>query len=735
MVPPTARRRFGFVFLAVLLMATDADGDEPKQVLLIQSFDQAQLVFGTVADTLRKDIARGLQAPVNFVEFSLQPFGFAAVPEQESATYLRSMFSGGRPPDLIVTIGGPAAEFAQRYRGELFPHTPLLLAAVDQRFVRRSALDPMTTAVATANDFPGTVENILHLLPHARTLFIVLGTSRLERTWQDALSQMLRPYENRVRLEWASTLSFRDLLRRSASLPPHSAILYILFIRDADGAGQVDEDVVRDVHAVANAPLFGIQSTFLGRGLVGGPLMPIERLGTTAAAVAVRILRGQPPGQIGVQPVVPGPPVFDSRELRRWGLGEDRLPPGSRVLFREPTAWDRHRNEVLAVAALVLGQGFLIFVLLRNHMIRRRAERMLRESEERFRQMASAAPVMIWISGQDRRYTDVNVAWLTFTGRGIDDELGDGWTQGVHPDDRAGCLDIYNRAFDCREAFQMEYRLRRHDGEYRWVLDCGVPRFMPGGSFAGYIGSAVDVTELKDARVALSGLSQRLIDAHEEERERLARELHDDVGQRMMALLILLDTMGDDPEDAWSRVRDARRLATDVARDLQSISHGLHPEKLKYLGLVKTARSLCADSAAAHNVRIDFSAGTVPDHVPPDVALALFRVLQEALANAIKHSGSRRFAVSLERRGECLALLVQDFGSGFDVDRALRGSGLGLISMQERLKLIGGTLTIESHYPTGTTVRAAAPLTSPDEESSEWSEPMFEHSAQARAIG
>ena len=130
---------------------------------------------------------------------------------------------------------------------------------------------------------------------------------------------------------------------------------------------------------------------------------------------------------------------------------------------------------------------------------RRRSEAMLKESEGRFRLTADAAPVMLWISGIDKRCTWVNKQWLKFVGRKMEQELGNGWSENVHPDDFDSCLKTYVDAFDARQTFSMEYRLRRHDGEYRWVLDSGIQLWEPKGEFAGYIGTCIDITERKQA--------------------------------------------------------------------------------------------------------------------------------------------------------------------------------------------------------------------------------------------
>ena len=472
------------------------------------------------------------------------------------------------------------------------------------------------------------------------------------------------------------------------------------------------------------------------------------------------------------------------------------------------------------------------------------AEAILGQSEARFRWLADTAPVLIWESGTDKLCTYVNKPWVAFTGRSMDSALGNGWAEGIHPEDLQRCLDTCTQSIDRREEFRIEYRLQRYDGEYRWVLDHGVPRFDRDGSFVGYIGIAIDVTdrklveetlresearfldlaeqsrtthwevdpqglftyvshvsqaswgyhpgevvgrmhfydihpeegrkafkaavfavierkqpfldvvhtvETKDGRIvwgsvngipllnadgtlrcyrgscaditerklaedSLAVMSLRLIDAHEQERARIARELHDDLVQRLALLAVQLDEVQRDIPDSGSeigrRIGDLRNQATDITSDVQLLSHELHSSKLESLGIIGATKNFCKEFAERQRVAIDFQSHDMPAALPTNLSLPLFRTLQEALRNATKHSGGSSFEVKLWGSAEDIQLTISDRGVGFDLEAATKGTGLGLTSMQERLRLVGGELSINSRPKRGTTIHARVPLTS-----------------------
>jgi PAS domain S-box-containing protein len=368
--------------------------------------------------------------------------------------------------------------------------------------------------------------------------------------------------------------------------------------------------------------------------------------------------------------------------------------------------------RTLQLFFLTASSSFMVLaVLVEEHQ---QSLRESRESEQRFRLVANTAPVMIWMSGPDKLCNYFNQPWLDFAGRSLEAELGNGWSQGVHPEDLKDCLDTYTHSFDRHETFKMQYRLRRHDGEYRWVLDIGVPRLNLNGSFSGYIGSCMDITDHKLAEEALANMGRKLIEAHEEERTWIARELHDDINQQLALLTVQLGQWAQHPPNSGAEVTDhvrhvCKRLS-ELGRDIQALSHHLHSSKLEYLGIVTATNSFCKELSEQQKVQIDFSHAGIPHCLPKEISLCLFRVLQEALQNAIRHSGERHFKVELSGTSTQIQLTVNDLGVGFDPQDAINRCGIGLIGMRERLHLVNGEIFIKSEPGQGTTINACVPL-------------------------
>jgi signal transduction histidine kinase len=231
----------------------------------------------------------------------------------------------------------------------------------------------------------------------------------------------------------------------------------------------------------------------------------------------------------------------------------------------------------------------------------------------------------------------------------------------------------------------------------------------------GAVVAFIDITERKLAESALANVSRKLIEAQELERARIGRELHDDIGQRLAIVAIELQQLHDDPlvlPEVRSRTGELQKQISEIAADIQSLSHELHSAKLQYLGIAGAIRGFCREFGEQQKVEINFQTHDLPRPLSPDISLCFFRVLQEALHNAVKHSRVRHFEVRLWGTSEEIHLTVMDSGVGFDRDAARTGRGLGLISMEERVKLVYGTLSIDSQLKRGTTIHARVPVAS-----------------------
>jgi signal transduction histidine kinase len=298
----------------------------------------------------------------------------------------------------------------------------------------------------------------------------------------------------------------------------------------------------------------------------------------------------------------------------------------------------------------------------------------------------------------------------------MEQELGEGWTSGVHPEDVQRCIGIYSTSFDARAEFEMEYRLRRFDGEYRWIVDFGVPRFETDGTFCGYIGSCVDITERKSTEESLQNLSGRLIHAQEEERARIARELHDDFSQRLALLGIglgqLWKKLPESEMEERTRLLEMLKGTREMSLDLHSLSHQLHSSKLELVGLVAALKGLCQEIGEKYRIEIHFTESGFPHNIPKDVALCLFRVTQEALGNVVKHSQAKSAQVELGANTNGIILRITDAGRGFDPDLSNPAAGIGLVGMRERLRLVGGKLSVKSELMRGAEILAEVPLAS-----------------------
>jgi len=330
---------------------------------------------------LRTEIVRASPGPVEFLEVPMEAARYEEPGEERAfAEYLAAIVANRRL-DLIVTVGAPPARLLAR-SAPLFGAVPTLLMGLDRRQIPKETA-PNQVAAPISLDLPAGPENILRLLPETGRIAVVVGRSPLERFWKAEAEREFAPLSGRVAIEWFDALSLEQMESRAAALPPHSAILYGVLEVDAANVPHEQDQGLARLRAASNAPLFGYFESQLGRGIVGGPLIPIEREGRRSAALALALLRGEAPSSLRVPAPEPVRAAYDWRELRRWNIPEERLPRGSEVLFRPPSLWLAYRRPVLFGVGIVALEALLIAGLLAQRARRRRAERQVHELNRR----------------------------------------------------------------------------------------------------------------------------------------------------------------------------------------------------------------------------------------------------------------------------------------------------------------------------------------------------------------
>jgi signal transduction histidine kinase len=367
-----------FLCACVLILAarpaSSAPRDESKRVLILHSFGRDFRPWGRYARTIREELERQSPWQLNIEDHSLITIrSIGDDPEPAFVAYLNALNSK-HSPDIVISIGAPAANFVQRNRARLFAATPMVMTAVEKRRIELSNLSDNDTVVAVAHDFTRSFKTILRVLPGTKQIVVINGASPNEKFWRDEMRKEAELLADKVQFIWYDDVSFLEILKKSAVLPPDTAIFWHLMNIDATGVAYEGDAALRRLYAVSNAPIFSYDDGFFGQEIVGGLMYSVLDVSRLTATVAVRILGGEKPGDIKPPTLGYAHPKFDWRQLQRWHVSEVNLPPGSEVLFREPGVWEKYRWQALLIAGVILIQGLLISGLLHERHRRRVAE-------------------------------------------------------------------------------------------------------------------------------------------------------------------------------------------------------------------------------------------------------------------------------------------------------------------------------------------------------------------------
>ncbi len=514
------------------------------------------------------------------------------------ADLLRQRY-GGSQVAFVIGVDAPAAAFLMEY-DTLFSSSPIVLCCIPEilreRIQNSSIRQRVFCVFEPAAVLHELIDSILRFKPATKQIYLVSGIYENDQVRADAVRQILAALADKVELVDLTGLSLGEILERCSLLPPDSVIFFSTLFVDARGRSFVPKLVLEALATSTQTPIFGPYDTYMGNGIVGGPLISLRLQGTEAGRIAVQLLQGQTPHNAFLLSTRTAVIQYDWRQLQRYAIDDDLLLPAGTVLFREHTTWDLYKYYIIGVFALLALQSTLIVGLVVNLRQRKRVQSALRCSQ--------------------------------------------------------------------RE---------------------------------------------------LQTLAGRLISSQEEELSRLSREFHDDYAQRLAAVAIETGTLELQAARAEApmqeRITHIKEQLITLSGDIHALSRELHPAILKDLGLEQALRSLCLSVAHRESIPVDCHIDACRNgNIPPETALCVYRVIQEALRNIVKHARARNVDIHVRCLPDQVLASIEDDGTGFEPECARHTPGIGLASMRERVQYVQGEFTIQSAPGQGTVIRLSLPL-------------------------
>jgi len=828
-----------WAILAWLALCPTAVAEAPvkdqRKVLVIYSSREDAPYTALIESAVRNTLSAGLADRLDYYAEYVDLARFSGPEYQDELQGFLSRKYAGRSLDVVIAEGNAPLGFVARHGAKMFPGVPIVFSTEETDLVPI----PNSTGLVFQIDMKSTLDVALRLQPNIKHVFVITGASEFDRFYERTAREQFREYEGRVTFAYLPPLPLKDLLQEASKLPEDSIIYFVSLFEDGAGERFIPVDILDKLSPVASVPVYCWPEMAIDHGIVGGNLLSEESVAHQTAELALRVLHGEDANRIPIAKIKPYVNVFNWQQLQRWGINEDRLPPGSIVRFKELTLWEQYKGRIIAVIAIIIVQTVLLCGLLIERRRKRQTAQRLTTSEERFAKAFKANPQPMSVTTlREGRYLDVNESFLLMSGYTREEVIGhtsielahyertgDRNTLLVEPLLRFGVmrnfemkfrtknsalrtllssselidlggeqcilvassditdrkvleqeLELSEREFStlvenspdviarldrdlryiyispslerltgvstdqfigktprqialegydwdgfekiCKEAFATSRTVQRafdYEGRSYWTRV--VPEITSTGSIESVMTISEDVTDRIRAEQDLMKLTSQLFRLQDEERRRIARELHDGTAQNLFGISMDLAKLNQLSlgEDAEQLIHECEELGNQTLQEIRTLSYLLHPPLLDEAGLVSALQWYVQGFTKRSGIYVDLVAQSI-ERLPPDVELALFRIVQESLTNVRRHSGSETATIRLERKSDDIFLEIQDTGCGMPFSKSSNNGdeiiemGVGIPGMQQRLRQLGGKLEIASNSE-GTKLTALVPLT------------------------
>lgn len=724
--------------VALCAWAAPSPAEETKHVLMLSSNDSLLPAGNEIAASLQKTLEAEASYGVELYTEFLDADRFPGPPhEARIESLLRGKYAS-TPIDLAVALGPQALGFLRQRRESLFPGTPLIFAGISERRIEQGGAPPNSAGVVSRFDPAHTLDLALRLQPDARQVVIVTGASTFDRQWDAVARNELAPYTDRLELIHLSGLPMPRLLDELARLPPRTIVIYLTILEDGTGENFIPRDLTRQISDAASAPVYSVYEPYLGSGIVGGFMESFEAIGKETARISLRVLAGESPESLAHGRVATQAYKVDWRQLRRWGLDETRLPPGTIVRFEQPSLWEQYRQQIVAVITFVVLQSALIAVLLLQRRRRWRAEKSLRKSEERYRNVVETQRELVCRFLPDTTLTFVNDAYCRYFGRSRDELVGSRFIEFVPESDRAAVWDQIESIESGTTGKPYEHQVVRPDGSVGWQQWTDNAIHDAEGRVVEFQAIGRDVTDLK---IADMEVEQRRKEVTHLTRVAILGELSGALAHELNQPLAAIAS------NAQAAQLLLAREPLDLA-EVREILDDIVADDMRAGGVISRLRALLRRGDAqfqpldlnevttevlelAHSELIERNVAISTRLTPGLPAVRADRVqLQQVLLNLILNGceamnanrpSERRLTVSTAPDGTNLLLVsIADHGKGLPEEAAERlfepffttkphGLGLGLSICRSIAAAHGGRLWAENNRERGATFTLALP--------------------------
>jgi PAS domain S-box-containing protein len=711
-----------FLFISVLFIPPDAcaAANPKKRVLVLNSYNKGL----SWTDGIVRGVESEFQQEAGKIEIS---FEYMDTKRSASEKYFKLLYGTYRIKyekerfDVIIACDNDAFNFVSKYRKTLFPGVPVVFCGINN-FTNSMVWDPaQVTGVVEETDIRSTLEVALKLFPKTRQIVVIDDKTTTGVAVKQELLNIAPQFMDRVKFEFLEDFDVTELKQQVRAIQPNSIILLLVVNRDRTGNFFAYEESLAFIYNETRYPIFSIWDFYLGGGIVGGMLTSGYSQGKTAAGLALRIVKGESVSNVPVVRKSPNRFMFDYYELQRFGIRSNQLPQESVLINQPDTFYGRYKAVILWIIGIISFLSVVIFILLANISERKKVEKALRESEEKYRDLYDNAPDMYHSVDIDGIIIDCNETEAVRLGYKKEELIGrpitDFWTETSRK--------LYEKDFSALTRGEKEQVIEREfvcrDGSAFFASLHVYANFDEKGNFIKTKTIARDITEsknlenkLKHSREELRNLYAHVQSVREEERRFIASEIHDELGQELTTLKLdlswLKTKLVKENNQLAEKIPSMKELVDRTIESVQRISSELRPGVLDHLGLPDAiewlAGEVCSRKGLNCNITID------PEDIvlDQDLSIAIFRIFQEALTNIVRHAEAAKVEITLTRRIFDLMLTVKDNGIGIPDDKLKNRKSFGLIGIRERARYFGGVAKITGCPGGGTNVEVIIPL-------------------------